>query len=260
MPELPEVEARVKYLKATSLHKTIVKTRVTDDRIVKGISVEAFRKKLRGRSLESAARRGKFILLRLDRSGTLIMHLGMTGDVKYYKKETPPYACVIFSFSNGFNMAYTSRRKLQGVWLKKNPDDLPAIRRMGPEPLSPHFSLHDFTGRLKERRANLKALLMDQTFVAGLGNIYADEILFQCGISPARPASGLKAGEVERVYHEMRRILSEFCNVNAKWESLQDGYLAPHRSLGVPCPRCGEELRRLKISGRSSYFCPRCQK
>ena len=260
MPELPEVEARVRYLKATSLRKTIVETSVTDSRVVKDVTVARFRKRLKGSSFSGVRRRGKYILLRLEGGGTLILHLGMTGDVKYYKRVAPPYARIIFTFRNGFNTAYLSKRMLQGVWLKDNPEDLPSIRNMGPEPLAPEFAYSDFVDRLKGRKGNLKALLMNQSFVAGIGNIYADEILFQCGIPSSRAIAGLSAGQVERVYHEMRRILTDMCRVNSDWERLEETYLAPHRRAGGSCPRCGGELQRLKIGGRSSYFCLRCQK
>lgn len=199
-------------------------------------------------------------MLRLNRGGFLIMHLGMTGDVKYYRREAPPNARIILTFNNGFKMAYISQRMLQGVWLKGDPGDLPAIMHMGPEPLDPDLSLSDFAARLKGRRASLKALLMDQSFIAGLGNIYADEVLFQCGISPARTTALLKDREMERIFHEMRRTLASVCEVSANWERLNGIYLAPHRVAGGPCPRCGAALRRLRIAGRSSYFCPRCQR
>jgi len=260
MPELPEVESRVKYLKATCLRKEIVKIRVTDSRVVKDVSVQKFCKKLRGKSFENVNRKGKFILLGLERGGFLIMHLGMTGDVKYYKKKAPSYTRITFAFRNGFSLAYLSRRMLQGVWLKDDPAEHKLIMQMGPDPLSPDFVLGDFIKKLDGRDVNIKTLLMDQTFIAGVGNIYSDEILFQCGISPLRKTSRLKDAELDRIFHETRRVMQEVCAVKADWSRLTDGYLLKQRSAGGSCPRCSEELRRIKIGGRSSYFCPRCQK
>jgi len=260
MPELPEVESRVRYLRATCLHKEIVRIRVTDSRLVKDTSVPKFCRKVRGSSFESANRKGKFILLELERSGFLIMHLGMTGDVKYYKRDAPPYARITFAFHNGFSLAYLSRRMLQGVWLKDDPAEHKLIKQMGPDPLAPDLTSRYFIEKLNSRSISIKIMLMDQTFIAGIGNIYSDEILFQCGISPLRKASRLKGAELEKIFHETRRVMHEVCAVKADWTRLTDGYLLKQRLAGGSCPRCGEELRRIKIGGRSSYFCPRCQK
>ncbi len=261
MPELPDVEVILRYLKSKSLKKSIEMVKVSDSRILKGMTGRKFESSLIGHYFESAVRRGKFCIVKVDYGGCLIFHFGMTGDLKYFKDAayTPEYTRILFAFDKGY-LAYVSQRMLGGVWLTKEPNEVATIVLMGPEPLDPKFTLSIFRERLKERAKMIKALLMDQRFIAGIGNLYADEILFQAGIRPYRKATDLKKGEIRGLYWEIKRVLKDANMVNAEVWRLSHRFLIPHRHSDGICPKCRKELESTSIGNRTSFFCPRCQR
>jgi len=261
MPELPDVEAILKYLRATSLHKRIVSVKVLDSRIVKGGYVRNLKDSLIGRSFESTKRRGKFIIVKTDSPYCVVLHFGMTGDVRYFKnKDTPEYTRVLFSFHNAYHLAYISQRMLGGVWLTEYPEELPSIALMGPEPLYPDFTLESFQEKIKNRSKVIKTLLMDQRFIAGIGNLYADEILFQAGILPYRRAKNLGKGEIERLHKKIKQVLEEANRFNAQVWKLWHKFIIPHRYGDGVCPKCSKHLESISIGTRTSFFCPKCQR
>jgi len=239
MPELPDVEAILKYLRATSLHKRIVSVKVLDSRIVKGGYVRNLKDGLIGRSFESTKRRGKFIIVKTDSLYCVVLHFGMTGDVRYFKnKDTPEYT----------------------IWLTEYPEELPSIALMGPEPLYPDFTLESFQEKIKNRSKVIKTLLMDQRFIAGIGNLYADEILFQAGILPYRRAKNLGKGEIERLHKKIKQVLEEANRFNAQVWKLWHKFIIPHRYGDGVCPKCSKHLESISIGTRTSFFCPKCQR
>lgn len=261
MPELPDVEAILKYLRATSLHKRIVSIKVLDSRILKGGHVRDLKNSLIGHSFESTKRRGKFIIIKTDSPYYVVLHFGMTGDVRYFKNEDiPEYTRVLFSFHNGYHLAYISQRMLGGIWLTEGPEKLPSIALMGPEPLYPDFTLESFQERIKDRSKVIKTLLMDQKFIAGIGNLYADEILFQAGILPYRKARDLGKREMERLYMEIKQVLKEANRFNAQVGRLSHKFIIPHRYGDGVCPKCSKHLESISIGNRTSFFCPKCQR
>jgi len=261
MPELPDVEAILKYLKFTSLYKRIDNIQIFDIRIIKG-DRNYFKNELIGCSFQEAKRRGKFIIVKLDSAKYLIFHFGMTGNLKYFRNKIyiPPYTRILFNFQNGHHLAYTSQRMLGGIWLTPSPERLPTIALMGPEPLAPDFSLDIFLKRLKNKSKTIKTLLMDQKFLAGIGNLYADEILFQARILPYRKAKDLNKRERVRLYKKIKEVLKEANKVNAMVGKLKYKFIIPHRYEDNICPRCGNKLKSTKIGNRTSFFCSHCQK
>lgn len=261
MPELPDVEAILKYLKGTSLHKRIDTVKVLNSRIVKG-GIRDLKYGLIGHSFQEARRRGKFVIVKTDLPNYLILHFGMTGNLRYFKNERcmPPHTRVLFGFQNSYHLAYISQRMLGGIWLIEYPEQLPTIALMGPEPLDPDFTLEVFQERFKNRSKTIKTLLMDQRFIAGIGNLYADEILFQAGIVPYRKAKDLNIKEGVRLYKKIREVLKEANKVNAEVWRLWHKFIIPHRYSDDICPRCGKDLESMSIGNRTTFFCPQCQK
>lgn len=261
MPELPDVEAILKYLKATSLHKNIEKLRVADSRIVKGKHIKILKDNLIGRSFQSAKRRGKFVIVKTNSPYHLIIHFGMTGDLRYFKNEEdiPKYTRMLLTFQNGYHLAYISQRMLGGIWLAKYPEELPTIASMGLEPLGPEFTLGIFQEMLRGRARVVKTLLMDQGFIAGVGNLYADEILFQARILPYRKARDLNKAEVVRLYKAIKEVLEQANKVSAQVWRLSHRFIIPHRHGGNRCPKCRKELESISIGGRTTFFCTKCQ-
>ncbi len=261
MPELPDVEAILKYLKATSLNKRLDTVKVLDSRIVKG-NIRELKHGLIGHCLQKAKRRGKFVILKTDVPNYLIFHFGMTGYLRYFKNKRRIllYTRVLFGFKNNYHLAYISQRMLGGIWLTEYPEEIPTIASMGPEPLDPNFTLEVFQERLRNRSKIIKALLMDQGFIAGIGNLYADEILFQAGILPYRKAKDLNIKERARLYKKIKEVLKEANKVNAEVWRLGHKFIIPHRYSDDICPRCGKDLESMSIGNRTSFFCPQCQK
>ena len=263
MPELPEVAQFKRYLDATSLHQQIERTSVTDDRILEDISPQQLGRRLKGRRLERSVRHGKLLLAELnDAGGWLVMHFGMTGDLRYSKTdaEPPPYTKVLLAFANGGRLAYISRRLLGFVGFASDPDEFLAGKKVGPDALADDLTLDVFRDRLAGRKGKLKPLLMNQSVVAGVGNIYADEMLYQARLHPETRADRLGDEAVERLYRAMRQSLATAVEADADWGRLPDEFFLPHRDGDRRCPNCRRELDRTKVAGRTTLFCSRCQK
>src|SRR5215210_2352745 len=192
MPELPEVENRLLYFKRTSLGECVERAVITAPGMIKSSAAQSFARRLRDRSFVDAYRRGKYLIVVLDDGRSLILHFGMGGDLKFYRatKDRPEFTRIEFILKSGARLAFTCPRKICRVMLVDKIEDVPALADMGPEPLGKPFSLA-YLGRLIERmpKRQIKPLLMDQNNIAGVGNIYADEILFECGVRPDRQAA-----------------------------------------------------------------------
>jgi formamidopyrimidine-DNA glycosylase len=169
---------------------------------------------------------------------------------------------VIFTFVGKHELRYLAMRKLGGLYLVPRGEfnQIDTIRKMGPEPLSPEFDFSTFKRIIEGKSAMVKALLLDQRFVAGIGNVYGDEILFQSRIRPNRKISELSRAELKNLFRETKRVLRKAIQRKAKLQGLEDSFLALHRGEGENCPRCGSRIQKVKISNRSSYYCERCQK
>ncbi|MGB9722295.1 MAG: bifunctional DNA-formamidopyrimidine glycosylase/DNA-(apurinic or apyrimidinic site) lyase [Chloroflexia bacterium] len=275
MPELPEVETTARALRPHLAGRTIVGIRALDyTPLIAPYGREDFIAALVGCRVQEVGRRGKHLLLGLEDGRFLAVHLGMSGRLLLFPGEIPPdrHTHAVLDLDDGRALHFCDPRKFGRMRLL-SPEDYAALdRSLGPEPLSPDWTAGLLAERLRCRpRARLKALLLDQRFLAGLGNIYADEALFGAGLHPCRPAGSLSPEEVIRLHRAVREVLEEA--VAAEGTTLADraflfgrgegGRFAERLQVygraGRPCPRCGTAIRCERVAGRSSHFCPRCQ-
>ena len=260
MPELPDVEARRRYVDSTALHKRIGGFELSEPRLLEDMSPTAFSSSISGRTLEETARHGKYLFIRLDSGKHLILHFGMTGDLSYFKDEsdTPPYTCLLLDFAGGYHLAYTAPRKLGRIGMTGSLQDFIEAKSLGPDALS--ISGEEFAELFTRGRGAVKSVFMNQKKIAGVGNIYTDEILFQAGIHPERDKKSLNRGEIGLLYDTMREVLMTSIDRNAEVSRLPGSYLIPHRDEEDNCPRCGGPVERIVVGGRGTYLCPECQK
>jgi formamidopyrimidine-DNA glycosylase len=266
MPELPDVESYKRYLDATSLHQEIADVRVANAKVLSGVSGRKLQRALRGRSFERTRRHGKHLFVALDDDRWLRLHFGMTGRLAYFKhlKDDPAHDRVRFDFDNGYHLAFDDQRLFGQVGLINDPDAFIAAQGLGPDAMDASLDRSAFTERMRDRKGGLKAALIDQSLLAGIGNLYADEILFQAGLHPNSPVQRLDPKALGNLYKTMRRVLRVAVNRGAGSEELVDklprSYLLPSRYAGRDCPRCGGPIETIKTAGRTTYFCPRCQR
>jgi formamidopyrimidine-DNA glycosylase len=261
MPELPEVENRLLYFRRTALGQCVERVEVTAPGMIKSSGARSFANNLRGRCFADARRRGKYLIITLDDGRLLILHFGMGGDLRYYDSpdDRPDFTRIEFILGNRKRLAFTCPRKICRVMLVDDLMKIPALRDMGPEPDAKEFSLA-YLGRLIEEGAarQIKPLLMDQKKVAGVGNIYADEILFEAKVRPDRRGSTLSEEEVKRIHRETRRVLSRAIRTGGD-EEFPSNFLVSRNARGARCGACGQPIEKKTIGGRTAYFCPNCQ-
>lgn len=251
MPELPEVETYARYFAQHALNQRIARVVVRDERILADIRKETFVRKLKGRAFTGVRRHGKHFFANAE-NAWLHLHFGMTGDLKYYRDaaDEPRFAKVIFDFDNGAHLAFEDVRLFGLANIVDSPEAFIDARGLGPDPLERSFTYKRFADILEKRRGAIKSLLMSQEIIAGLGNLYADEILFQSSIHPRRTIDRLRDAEKRAIYDAMRRILR-----TALQRDLPPRSLFHHREEGERCPKCGGTLRRTVVFGRTTYYC-----
>jgi len=277
VPELPDVEALRRFLCSLGVEgRRVVRVDLLWPRAVRHPDPDAFVRGLAGQRLASLGRRAKFLLFRLGDGRTWAVHLRMTGTLAVAPSDRPygPYVRNAFPLDDGRALWFVDPRKLGQMWLLEDP--APLLAGLGPEPLDedlrphPAFTPAVLAEALGQRRAPLKAVLMDPQAVAGIGNIYADEVLFWAGLHPLRPARSLTPAEVERLHTAMGEVLARAVRLLGErvvgrvegplTESAEGQRLlrVPRRE-GTPCTRCGTPVQRVRIGGRSAFFCPACQ-
>jgi formamidopyrimidine-DNA glycosylase len=267
MPELPEVETIKNELSPWIVGQSFTEVTIFDARLVCGGYAEEVRCGLIGQKVEGLERRGKYLIFHLSNGRSLIMHLRMTGILLLNAKGVDRYARAIFQFSNGHRLVFCDRRRLGLMWLVDDANTV--VCKLGPEPLDKIFTPDILEQRLSRHHIPIKAALLDQCIVAGIGNMYADEALFAARIHPLRRADDLSSEEVQILYHCIRRVLG--AAIGCKGASV-DTYIRPEGELGTahsdfkvahkigdPCPICGSNIERCVVQNRGSYFCPRCQ-
>lgn len=265
MPELPDVENYGRYLRSRALHKSIRAGDVGDTRILSGVSGNGILRALRGRRLESTRRHGKHLFVALDNKRWMALHFGMTGRLRYFKrlKDGPKHDRLRVDFDDGYHLAFDDQRMLGRIRLLRDPDAFITSHSLGPDALDPSLDRKAFVERLSHRKGQVKSVLMDQSLLAGIGNIYSDEILFHARLHPKTPVQNLTREQISPLFEAMRRVLRVAINKGAGTQDVENrlprGYLLPHRKVGTHCPRCGGDVRAVKVSGRTAYLCPRCQ-
>jgi formamidopyrimidine-DNA glycosylase len=265
MPELPDVELYKRHLDATCLGRTIRQVAVGDARILAEVSATELAHRLEGARINASRRHGKHLLVDLGPPGWLTLHFGMTGSLRHFTdgEQDPPYDRVRFDFADGHHLAYINARLLGRVGLTADADGFIAAQGLGLDALDPRFDFAAFDRSLAGRKRDVKSLLMDQEVVAGIGNIYSDEILFQARLNPRVRCDRLDAGARQHLLGRIKAVLETAITSGAGAERLVDrlpgSFLIPHREKGGRCPRCGGEITTAKFSGRTAYYCPRCQ-
>ncbi|MCX7912933.1 MAG: bifunctional DNA-formamidopyrimidine glycosylase/DNA-(apurinic or apyrimidinic site) lyase, partial [Dehalococcoidales bacterium] len=228
---------------------------------------EEFRTRISGRRILALSRRGKYLIFNLDGGGVLVMHMKMAGSLLVNPKDAK-FSRAIFHLDDGTKLHFRDPRKFGVMWLA---EDGGAVDRMlGPEPLDDDFTPELLERLLHRRKAPVKPVLMDQAVIAGIGNMYADEALFEAKIHPLRPASDLSRDEIGRLYDAIRLVLRR--GLEEGGASIRN-YIRPDGSpgtahthfvvahgMGNRCPRCGTAIKRIVVRGRGTYFCPGCQK
>ena len=257
MPELPDVEIYKREAEKAA-GKKIRDAEIRDRHFVQA-SPHDLDKSVTGNKLEEAIRIGKYLFLKTDDNKAVVMHFGMTGSLEFLSddKKAPKYVKCIFYLQGGHQLCYTSRRKLGNVEVTEDLDHYIDQLELGPDALE--IGKEDFSDAISESSAMAKSFLMDQSSVCGLGNIYSDEILFQAGIHPRKKCSDLSEDEADEMYKQMKRVLKKAIEKEAIPSDLPNSYLIPHREKGEVCPKCGGKVKKIKISGRSGYYCPSCQ-
>jgi len=260
MPELPEVETFKRYLDSTSLHQRITGVDVRDAYVLKGVSARELAHQLKGRYFESTRRHGKHLFVRTDGEPGLRLHFGMTGSLQYLKRdEQPPKtARVIFRFANKYLLAFDDQRKFGEIGLSRNVDEFLTNRGIGPDALD--IRLSQFKTILGKHRGAVKSILLNQKLIAGIGNLYADEILFRARMQPATEARRLTDQDLARLFRATRYVLERAIALKANADRLPKSWLLTHRGKQGECPRCGGELNSTTIGGRTAWFCTQCQK
>jgi formamidopyrimidine-DNA glycosylase len=262
MPELPEVETVVRSLRPAIVGRRILNAELTGRRVLIG-SARKTAEALAGRKIVAVERYGKFIAIRLDR-GYLVVHLGMTGRL-LIDGELSKWTHAVFTLDRG-SLVYEDPRQFGRI---EYGDELPArVAALGPEPLE--VTLEEFTRRLKQRRSPVKAVLLNQAVVRGVGNIYADEALFRAGVHPKRVAASLRPERAERVFRAMREVLAEA--IESRGSSIsnyvdadgcQGSFQTEHRvyrRTGEPCVNCGAPIKRILVGQRGTHYCAKCQR
>jgi formamidopyrimidine-DNA glycosylase len=259
MPELPEVEILRRYVDATSLHQTIEKVEVKNSRILEKISIKDLMESLIGRQLCSTSRHGKLLFVQLEDGLWLTIHLGMTGWLRYFQdiEDEPIHDRLLVTFDNGNHLAYRDQRMFGRVGLAEDPHILSREKGLGPDVLD--LNPTTFLELMQKRRGIIKPALLDQNLMAGLGNLYADEALFQAGICPKARLSNLAEDRLEKLFQCIQIVLNTAISGQADFSALPDSYLLAHRSPGEMCPRDGSPLMHRKIGGRTTYYCLRHQ-
>ena len=269
MPELPEVETVARDLRGLIVGATIVGARTYWPRTLRDGTPEDFASGVAGRTIESVGRRAKEIRIDLAGDAALTIHLKMTGQLFVVPANRPEdgYIRLVLELEDGREIRFRDIRKFGRVGLYLGEVERFAV--LGPEPLADEFTVRSFRERLRRRKGRLKPLLLDQTFVAGVGNIYADEALWAARLHPLRSARSLRPPDERRLHGELRRILAEA--VERRGSSIDD-YTAPdgdgtmqerlfvYQRAGEPCRRCGRSIRRIVVGGRATHFCSWCQR
>jgi formamidopyrimidine-DNA glycosylase len=269
MPELPEVETTVRALRRPLVGQVITAVHNTWPNHIVLPSLSELQDRIGGRRIEAISRRAKYLVFHLDSEETLIVHLKMTGHLFVTEADDPldKHTHTVFNLASGQELRFRDTRKFGRVYLVQDPQEI--FGKLGPEPLAASFTVNCLQQRLAGRTRALKPLLLDQSFIAGVGNIYADEALFYAGLHPQRRADSLTADEIKALHAAIQKVLqlgieregasiSTYMKPDGSKGSMQNA-VAVYDRTGMPCYHCGNPIQRILLGGRSTHFCPHCQ-
>ena len=269
MPELPEVETIKRDLENKITGLCFTGVTLHWPRMLQNLTPEALNRRLISQCIEGIKRRGKYLVFQLSNGEALILHLRMSGSLRLDDDcSSDPYVRAVFDFDNGAKLYFRDPRKFGMIWLVE--DEEQVVGKLGPEPLDQDFTSATLKSILKNHTAPIKAVLCDQTVIAGIGNMYADEALFAASIHPARKANRLSRDETKRLHHAIGEVLkkainsggasiSDYRRPDGKSGEAQFVFKVAHQ-LGKKCDRCSTPIERIPIRKRGSYFCPKCQR
>jgi formamidopyrimidine-DNA glycosylase len=266
MPELPEVETIKNELSPHVIGRKITGVDVFWDKMVRQPKIPEFRERVTGRKITALTRRGKYLFFHLDNGEKLVMHMKMTGSLLLDPSEDK-FSRAIFKLDDGKMLHFRDPRKFGVMWLAS--DESSVMNKLGPEPLDGDFTTKTLAEILHRHKSPVKAVLLDQSVIAGIGNMYADEALYEAKIHPERPADSLADKEVTKLYRAIRHVLR--AAIKNKGASMRNYYRPDGNTghahdefrvahgTGTTCPRCGTPIMRIVVRGRGTYLCPRCQ-
>jgi formamidopyrimidine-DNA glycosylase len=261
MPELPEVEVFKSIVDDTSLNKTIGSIYIEREDILENVTPQDFNKALEGDSFVSTSRHGKYLFIETQQGHTVLMHFGMTAHPVFYESDgtEPDYPRLIFHFDNDGHLAFDCRRMLGKLSLVESKEAFIESKELGIDAMDPALDKAAFTELIRSSRGYIKTSLMKQELMAGIGNEMADEMVYQAGLHPKSKVGKLSDADIEELYEQMHQVCEVRIQTKTNPALLPDDYLLKHRSDGEICPKCGGEIKQVKISGRSSYVCDHCQ-
>lgn len=258
MPELPEVHGYKVYIDSTSLHKNITAFDCRDTKLLK-MPKSDFEKYLLGEAFTETRRIGKYLFLRTTGPKVLVMHFGMTGRPNYYKDKAdrPKFGHIVITFENGFHLAFENKRKF-GWWdLTDSIESFKNDRGLSDD--ARDLSLEDFKASLSNRKTHIKKILMDQGVAAGVGNWMADEILYQAKIHPEKKVGDMSDEDIEAVFDAMKKVIETAIEHDAHYSDFPENFLMHFRKEGATCYHTGDEIQKIKVGGRTTYFSPAWQ-
>jgi formamidopyrimidine-DNA glycosylase len=257
MPELPEVETFKRFLDKSSLRQLITGVKVNDERVL-DVDYSYLGECVVNKQFISTTRHGKYLLVWL-KPKYLVIHFGMTGDLQYYniKFDEPKFSKVIFHFRNKFSLAYKSTRMFGRLYIADSIEEFIKMKKLGPDAYT--MSFEEFIEALKRRSAIVKNALLNQSFIAGIGNIYSDEILFSSKLNPKKKLDSLNDNQKKELFSSIKKVLKFGIEKKGDLSTYPDNFLIPHRMKDGKCPRCNNGIERYDISGRRGWFCPNCQ-
>ena len=273
MPELPEIETVKNVIEPQIKGLIIRKVTVNRSEVIAQPNADEFCRGVTGQEISAMTRRGKFLIFHLKNESRIILHLRMTGCLLVTPSDYPieKHTHIIMRLNSGKELRFSDTRRFGRFWLIQNgeKDTYSGISKLGLEPLSYECNAEYLKSKFGKRKRKIKECLLDQSVIAGIGNIYSDEILFQAKICPTRPADSLMVKEWERLAERIPKCLSYFIKKNCiehedylqtKGQDYRNTpFLQVYGHAGEPCPNCGETLVRVVISSRGSVYCPRCQ-
>ena len=257
MPELPDVEI---YRQTAEKAKQNKISKVTShDKKFDRVNEKEINKQFKNKTITGTERRGKHLFLFSNDNAIMIMHFGMTGDLHYIKKndDLPDYTKLELEFDNDDKLVYISKRKLGFVEVTDKLERFIEENEIGNDALN--LSKSEFIDSIKSKKSMVKSALMDQSITSGIGNVYSDEILFQCGLHPKTKTTDLEEKDWEQLYACMKKVMETAIKNEARPSQLPDDFLTKHRSEEEKCPKCDGHIEKIKISGRGMYYCPSCQ-
>jgi formamidopyrimidine-DNA glycosylase len=257
MPELPEVEMRRRFAEQHGLGRQIARARIPDATVLRGIAPRSIQRALQGGRFTATRRHGKWLFLRTEGGRWVVLHFGMTGRLQSFRasEKEPRFVRLCFEFSRGPRLAFTDPRKFGWVGMAPDVDLFLEERGWGPDPTMPGFDRRAFRKTLAGRTGLLKGVLLNQRVIAGIGNLYADEMLFQAGLHPETRVAGLRTATMDKLYDAMMAAFEASLAVGTRYGEMPASFLLRHRNDTGICPKCGKALASMKVSGRTTLYC-----